>query len=187
MRDLHPSRSARLCLATTPAAVPDADAPVAAGEWPWRRLKELKVGPFRGFRREEQFDLRKRVILFYGPNGSGKTSLCEALERGLLGSVEETELKRIDERRYLANIHVGRFVEPRLIATTADGNDVQVTAVCSACTVVSPVLLWVSEHSISYCDRADERRPGTLSRLAVLRPCDLSIPIKLRIKSFRVP
>lgn len=122
------ARSARLCLATTPAALPNADAPVAAGEWPWRRLKELKVGPFRGFRREEQFDLRKRVILFYGPNGSGKTSLCEALERGLLGSVEEAELKRIDERRYLANIHVGRFVEPRLIATTADGNDVQVTA-----------------------------------------------------------
>jgi len=28
------------------------------------------------------------------------------------------------------------------------------TTICSARTVVSPVLLWVSEHSISYCDRA---------------------------------
>ncbi|AOJ33902.1 hypothetical protein [Burkholderia metallica] len=64
----------------------------------------------------------------YGPNGSGKTSLCEALERDLLGSVEEAELKRIDERRYLANIHTRNFVEPRLVATAANGNDIQVIA-----------------------------------------------------------
>ncbi|SFT72899.1 AAA family ATPase [Paraburkholderia aspalathi] len=120
------ARLARLNLAMNPDVLPDIDAPVAAGEWPWRRFKELTVGPFRGFRREERFDLRKRVILFYGPNGSGKTSLCEALERGLLGSVEEAELKRIDERRYLTNIHAGNFVEPRLVATTANGDDVPV-------------------------------------------------------------
>lgn len=94
---------ARLHLAASPAELPEIDMPAATEEWSWRRLKELTVGPFRGFRREEQFDLRRRVILFYGPNGSGKASLCEALERGLLGSVEEAELKRIDERRYLAN------------------------------------------------------------------------------------
>ena len=40
----------------------------------------LTVGPFRGFRNPESYDLTKRLILFYGPNGSGKTSLCEALE-----------------------------------------------------------------------------------------------------------
>jgi hypothetical protein len=28
------------------------------------------------------------------------------------------------------------------------------TTICSARTVVSTALLWVSEHSISYCDRA---------------------------------
>ncbi|AOI96279.1 AAA family ATPase [Burkholderia sp. LA-2-3-30-S1-D2] len=119
---------ARLHLAASPAELPEIDMPAAAEEWPWRRLKELTVGPFRGFRREEQFDLRRRVILFYGPNGSGKTSLCEALERGLLGSVEEAELKRIDERRYLANIHTRNFIEPRLVATTANGNDIPVIA-----------------------------------------------------------
>lgn len=119
---------ARRHLAASPAELLEIDMPAAAEEWPWRRLKELTVGPFRGFRREEQFDLRRRVILFYGPNGSGKTSLCEALERGLLGAVEEAELKRIDERRYLANIHTRNFIEPRLVATTANGDDIPVIA-----------------------------------------------------------
>ncbi|BCQ53384.1 AAA family ATPase [Burkholderia gladioli] len=122
------ARVARERLVTTPSELPHIEAHAAVGEWPWRRLKELTVGPFRGFQREERFDLRKRVVLVYGPNGSGKTSLCEALERALLGSVGEAELKRIEERRYLRNIHVGRFVEPGLTATDARGNDVAVAA-----------------------------------------------------------
>lgn len=99
-----------------------------AGEFAWRRLKTLTVGPFRGFRREETFDFQKRIVLFYGPNGSGKTSLCEALERAMLGSVEEAELKRIAENNYLANIHAGRFVEPRLVGVDAQGREVAVAA-----------------------------------------------------------
>lgn len=122
------ARVARERLVTTPSELPHIEAHAAVGEWPWRRLKELTVGPFRGFQREERFDLRKRVVLVYGPNGSGKTILCEALERALLGSVGEAELKRIEERRYLRNIHVGRFVEPGLTATDARGNDVAVAA-----------------------------------------------------------
>lgn len=48
-----------------------------AGEaLPWTRLEKLTVGPFRGFRWEEQFDLRKSVVLFYGPNGSGKQAFA---------------------------------------------------------------------------------------------------------------
>jgi len=122
------ARLARERLANTPPGLPDVEAQAASEEWLWRRLKELTVGPFRGFRREERFDLRKRIVLFYGPNGSGKTSLCEALERALLGSVGDADLKRIEERRYLRNIHAGRFVEPGLTATDANGNEVPVAA-----------------------------------------------------------
>ncbi|MFG7103587.1 AAA family ATPase [Burkholderia pseudomallei] len=122
------ARFAREHLALTPPEFRDVDAHAAVGDWSWRRLKELTVGPFRGFRREERFDLRKRVVLFYGPNGSGKTSLCEALERALLGSVGDADLKRIDERRYLRNIHADRFVEPGLTASDAEGHEVQVVA-----------------------------------------------------------
>ncbi len=93
---------------------------------PWSRLHHLTVGPFRGFREPEQFDISRRVVLFYGPNGSGKTSLCEALEFALLGNVQEAEARRIDAGYYLTNIHEGYFAPPELIATTEAGGNVQV-------------------------------------------------------------
>ena len=46
---------------------------------PITQLKSLKVGPFRGFSREEYFDLTSKLVLIYGPNGTGKSSFCEAL------------------------------------------------------------------------------------------------------------
>lgn len=89
----------------------------AAAPLPWNRLRSFTIGPFRGFRREETFDLQKSVVLFYGPNGSGKTSLCEGIEFALLGRVEEAEAKRMDALDdYLDNIHEGTHVAPRLIA-----------------------------------------------------------------------
>jgi hypothetical protein len=70
-RSHHLAGLARETLAATSGAAPVAPADNPAQPWPWSRLRELTVGPFRGFRREETFDLRKRVLLFYGPNGSG--------------------------------------------------------------------------------------------------------------------
>ncbi len=35
------------------------------------RLRRLSVGPFRGFARQEEFDLDSRLVLIYGPNGTG--------------------------------------------------------------------------------------------------------------------
>lgn len=87
----------------------------AGGALPWARLEKLTVGPFRGFRWEEQFDLNKPVVLFYGPNGSGKTSLCEALEYALLGDVEEASAKRISSLEdYFSNIHEAEYSSPQL-------------------------------------------------------------------------
>src|ERR1700680_4961338 len=82
---------ARRALAQTPDGPPNIQAVAVDGAWPWQRLQSMTIGPFRGFRTPEPFDLQKRVILFYGPNGSGKTSFCEGLEYGLLGSVEKAE------------------------------------------------------------------------------------------------
>ncbi|MCX4156312.1 MULTISPECIES: AAA family ATPase [Paraburkholderia] len=109
--------------------VAPAEAQAAAVDaWPWKRLREFTLGPFRGFRTPEAFDLTKQVVLFYGPNGSGKTSLCEGLEYALLGEVEEADSKRITPRTYLANLHARRFVEPRLSATDHQGNSFNVSA-----------------------------------------------------------
>jgi DNA repair exonuclease SbcCD ATPase subunit len=54
------------------------------------RLKSLALKNFRAFSNTEQpaIDLAHSVILFCGKNGAGKTSLFEALELFLTGSVE---------------------------------------------------------------------------------------------------
>ncbi|MGY1424822.1 AAA family ATPase [Lysobacter sp. A289] len=105
-------------LDNTPDAIEPAQVDAAAAQLPWTRLKKLKVGPFRGFRREEEFDLSHNIVLVQGPNGSGKSSLCEALEFALLGYVEEASAKRIEDLgQYFNNIHEGRYVAPQLLAT----------------------------------------------------------------------
>lgn len=109
---------ARRSWTETPDGLPDIQPVNAEGVWPWQRLRHLTLGPFRGFRTPEPFDLQRRVILFYGPNGSGKTSFCEGLEYALLGSVEEAGTKRIDARTYLSNIHARQFAAPILRATS---------------------------------------------------------------------
>lgn len=104
-------------LAEAPEDIAVVDQPGAAAPLGWAKLKSLKLGPFRGFRREEEFDLSKDIVLFQGPNGSGKSSLCEALELALLGSVEEAAVKRIDNADdYFDNIHERQHVQPELKA-----------------------------------------------------------------------
>jgi recombinational DNA repair ATPase RecF len=127
-RSHHLAALARRVLAATAPAAPAAAAEVPAPPRPWRRLRQLSVGPFRGFRRDEVFDLQKRVLLFYGPNGSGKSSLCEALEHALLGSVHEAESRRVEAQQYLTNIHARRFAAPRLTATDNNNQEVLVVA-----------------------------------------------------------
>ncbi|MBL4833966.1 MAG: AAA family ATPase [Pseudomonas sp.] len=126
LRSAFLARIARESLTQTSDAAPVAQIGAANGVWPWKRLRHLTLGPFRGFRAAEPFDLQKRIILFYGPNGSGKTSFCEALEYALLGSVEEADNKRIDARAYLSNLHEGRFAPPLLKATDHQNREVDV-------------------------------------------------------------
>lgn len=127
-RSIYLVSQARQDMAQTLDGPPDIAAVAADGAWPWKRLRSMTIGPFRGFRNPEPFDLQKRVVLFYGPNGSGKTSFCEGLEFGLLGSVEEAETKRIDGRTYLANLHARRFEAPSLRATDHQNRDIAVVA-----------------------------------------------------------
>jgi plasmid stabilization system protein ParE len=122
------TRLARQELASASADIPELPDAAPQGQWPWRRLRSLTLGPFRGFREAQTFDLSKRVILCYGPNGSGKSSLCEGLEYALRGAVEEAGSKRIEQRDYLANIHAGRFANPTLTGTDSEGGEVRVAA-----------------------------------------------------------
>ena len=127
-RSIYLVDQARRHMAQTPDGPPDIAAVAADGAWPWKRLRRMTIGPFRGFRNPEPFDLQQRIVLLYGPNGSGKTSFCEGLEFGLLGAVEEAENKRIDGRTYLANLHARRFEAPALRATDHQNQEVAVVA-----------------------------------------------------------
>lgn len=90
-----------------------------------RQLKSLQVGPFRGFAKPEDFDLASSLVLIYGPNGTGKSSFCEALEYGLLGNVAEAESKRFREPNdYLKNAHTNTFIAPVIKATDSQGQEV---------------------------------------------------------------
>lgn len=107
---------------------PVVTANVQANARTWIGLHSLTVGPFRGFRVPETFNFPQRITMFYGPNGSGKTSLCEALELALLGSVDEASAKRISPQRYFANSYEGRFETPVLAAVDEQGQTSTVVA-----------------------------------------------------------
>ena len=121
---------------------------------PISRLKSLQVGPFRGFVRQENFDLDSPLVLIYGPNGTGKSSFCEALEYGLLGNVAEAESKRFRQQDYLTNAHVGQFTSPVLEAFDLQGE---------------PVPIVVSETQYRFCF-VEKNRIDNFSRIAAQLP-----------------
>lgn len=49
-------------------------------------INEVKVSGFRGFTKEQQFNLSSPVTIFYGENGRGKSSLLNAIEWCLFGN-----------------------------------------------------------------------------------------------------
>jgi DNA sulfur modification protein DndD len=94
---------------------------------PVTKLKNLSVGPFRGFSKQEDFDLTSELVLIYGPNGTGKSSFCEALEFGLLGNVAEAENKRFrNQQDYLKNAYTNSFTPPTLVGIDSQGNDISI-------------------------------------------------------------
>jgi DNA sulfur modification protein DndD len=101
---------------------------VTAKNSPFTKLKSLSVGPFRGFAKQEDFNLASQLVLIYGPNGTGKSSFCEALEFGLLGSVAEADSKRLRPQDYLKNAHTNNFIQPVLVGLDSEGNDISISA-----------------------------------------------------------
>ncbi len=96
---------------------------------PIAQLNNMSVGPFRGFAKQEVFDLASRLVLIYGPNGTGKSSFCEALEYGLLGNVAEADSKRFrDQREYLKNAHVNQFTPPTITVHNQQGDEIALEA-----------------------------------------------------------
>lgn len=125
------ARSVRLAplavaqLLQTSTEQPPAPVEVGAGRT-FGRLHQLEVGPFRGFMRQETFDLSRNITLIYGTNGTGKSSFCEALETAMLGSISEAQVKRIEHRLYCNNARLRRHTLPRLMSRLGDDEPTQI-------------------------------------------------------------
>lgn len=92
-----------------------------------KRIVSIEVGPFRGFAKKEVLNLDSSIVLIYGPNGTGKTSFCEALEYGLLGNVAEADNKRFkDQNDYFKNAHTESFIRPRLLGRSEKDEEVEI-------------------------------------------------------------
>lgn len=122
---------------------------------PITQIKSFSVGPFRGFAKQENFDLASQLVLIYGPNGTGKSSFCEALEYSLLGNVAEAESKRFrNQHDYLKNAHTNSFTPPILIGLDNQENDIPISA---------------NEALFRFCF-VDKNRIDNFSRIAAQAP-----------------
>ena len=100
----------------------------SAAENKIKRIVSLEVDSFRGFSTSRTFNLEKQYVLLYGPNGSGKTSFSEALEYGLLGSIEEAEADHIKLSTYIKNTSTNKGVAPIIHCLFTDGSETDAIA-----------------------------------------------------------
>ncbi|WP_271008468.1 AAA family ATPase [Paucibacter sp. B51] len=99
-----------------------------ANELPIVRITKVEVENFRGFTDKHTFEFKNPYTFVYGPNGTGKSSLCEALEFGLLASIHEAESKRIPVLDYIRNATSRKAAKPVLYGETAEDQVVEVKA-----------------------------------------------------------
>jgi energy-coupling factor transporter ATP-binding protein EcfA2 len=92
------------------------------------RLTKVEVEHFRGFSERHAFEFKTLYTFVYGPNGTGKSSLCEALEYGLLASIHEADSKRIPVSDYIRNATSRKSAKPVLYGDTAKEKGVEVKA-----------------------------------------------------------
>lgn len=93
-----------------------------------RKLSRIKVKSFRGFQEEQSFDFGDHFTFIYGRNGTGKSSLVDAIEFSLLDNIQEAKYKRIDVKEYIKNIYTQSGIQPILYGSTSDGTESKITA-----------------------------------------------------------
>lgn len=85
------------------------------------RLSSLTVGAFRGIGDVLEFDLRAPLTLVFAPNGTGKTTMCEAAEWLLTGQVDRLKDKRDFDAEVLRSKFTGPEHKPHVAANVRVG------------------------------------------------------------------
>ncbi len=95
------------------------------------KLLSLRVAGMRGFNDEVSLDLDGSLVIYYGPNGSGKTSIGEAIEWLFYGkTLKRVKGDEISKREYegsYRNTHYSKPVNPFAEMRIVDSAGVQHT------------------------------------------------------------
>lgn len=85
------------------------------------RLTSLTVGAFRGIGEVLEFDLSSPLTLVFAPNGTGKTTMCEAAEWLLTGQVDRLKDKKDFDAAVLRSKFTGPEQKPHVAANLRVG------------------------------------------------------------------
>src|SRR6266702_953224 len=75
------------------------------------RLKELRLRNFRRFNGRGTVPLDGDIVIIYGPNGTGKSSVLNGIEFSLTGRVRDLEIYADDYPRSLRHATAGADAE----------------------------------------------------------------------------
>ena len=84
-------------------------------------IESLSVENFRGFGTIQTFEFKSKYTFFHGPNGSGKTSFCEALEYSTLGMIEEATARNIPIEKYILHAGQKKIQKPVMMCKYSSG------------------------------------------------------------------
>lgn len=103
------------------------------------KITSLTIQAFRGFNEKETFNFQNAdMIVIYGPNGHGKSSLYDAIEWGLTGGIRRFDEPTPERKRtrFIRNLHTNpaqkTFV--KIGVTLVDGSCYFVERECTAST-----------------------------------------------------
>ncbi|MCR8855658.1 AAA family ATPase [Lysinibacillus fusiformis] len=101
------------------------------------KITSLTIQAFRGFNEKETFNFQNAdMIVIYGPNGHGKSSLYDAIEWGLTGGIRRFDDPTPERKRtrFIRNLHTNpvhkTFV--KIGVTLADGSCYFIERECTA-------------------------------------------------------
>jgi len=65
------------------------------------RIKRIEIEAFRAYKKRQEFNLDADVVVFYGPNGLGKTSLFDAIDYVCTGRIGRLCQRRISQKDFI--------------------------------------------------------------------------------------
>lgn len=124
------------------------------------RLTSLSISAFRGISDRISFDLSAPLTLVFAPNGTGKTTMCEAAEWLLTGQVERLK----DGKDFDAHVLRSKFAEDRAPTVEAD------LFVAGAPWFLARYAEGAQSLALSGQTRDSSTRPGPHDLLSMLAP-----------------